>query len=138
MYEVFEHTADFGLRARAADLDELFAEAARGLFAVVVEDIESIRAVEETSLELEADGLDDLLHDWLDELLYAFSARHMLFSRFEVQVEPDPPRLRAAAGGERFDPARHRLDIEIKAITYHGLRVEHQAGGWLAEVIIDV
>jgi SHS2 domain-containing protein len=38
-----------------------------------------------------------------------------------------------------MDPARHQMDHEVKAITYHGLRVARQDDGtWLAEVIVDI
>jgi SHS2 domain-containing protein len=46
--------------------------------------------------------------------------------------------LRAAAWGEPVDPARHELDHEVKAITYHGLKLERDGDGWLAEVIVDI
>ena len=75
--------------------------------------------------------------DWLRELLFRFDSRHLLFSRFDVRVEEDG--LEARIRGEPLDPARHSLDHEVKAITYHGLRVEQEpGGGWLAEVIVDI
>ena len=69
-------------------------------------------------------------------LLYHFDAEHLLFSRFEVKVGEDG--LEGAAWGEPMDPARHELNHEVKAITYHGLKVEQTADGWLAEVIVDI
>ena len=60
----------------------------------------------------------------------------MLFSRFEVKVRPDG--LTAAAWGEELDRERHELGHEVKAITYHGLKVEETANGWLAELIVDI
>ncbi len=65
MYEVFEHTADVGIRIRAADLKGLFEEAARGLFAILVANLEAVRPVQETPFRLEGDRQDDLLFDWL-------------------------------------------------------------------------
>jgi SHS2 domain-containing protein len=136
MYEIFEHTADLGLRIRSGDLDALFAEAGEALLAAICDDPASVETAEEVEFSLEADRADDLLHDWLSELLYTFHTRRMVFARFDVKVEL--PRLKAVARGEPIDPARHRLDLEIKAITYHGLKVEREAGGWLAEVIVDI
>ena len=135
MYETFEHTADLGLRIRAADLPELFAEAARGLFAVIVSDCRQIRPEQPMTFELEADRHDDLLRDWLGELLYTFHAEHLLLTRFHVSL--DGTHLTATAGGEPIDAARHEIDVELKAVTYHGLKVEPNDDGWLAEVIID-
>jgi SHS2 domain-containing protein len=136
MYEVFEHTADLGLRMRGETLDELFAEAGRALFSVIVANFDSVRPVRELSLKIEGARRDDLLFDWLAELLYTFDARRVLLSDFRVRVEEDG--LEATARGEPFDPSRHELDMEVKAITYHGLKVEQDGDGWLAEVIVDL
>jgi SHS2 domain-containing protein len=136
MFETFEHTADLGLRVRAADLDTLFSEAARALFATIVEDPSAVESRQRLDVTLPIDDFDYLLFDWLRELLYHFDREHLLLGRFEVKV--DDAGLTATAWGEPFDPARHALAHEVKAITYHGLRVERTDDGWLAEVIVDI
>lgn len=136
MHELFDHTADLGLKIRAESLDALFAEAALALSEALVEDPRAIEPSTEERFVLEAERLDDLLHDWLAELLYAFDARRMLFGQFGARVSP--PRLEAVALGERFDARCHRLKTEIKAVTYHALRVERIGDGWLAEVVLDI
>jgi SHS2 domain-containing protein len=136
MYELFEHTADLGLRARAADLDTLFAEAARALFSAVVEDLATLEPRQRVDVHLAADDREYLLFDWLKALLYHFDTEHLLLSRFEVHVTDTG--LNGTAWGEPLDPARHALEHEVKAITYHGLRVEQTPDGWLAEVIVDI
>src|SRR5262249_4894276 len=136
MYETFDHTADLGLRVRSADLDTLFAEAAEALFSVIVEDLGTVAPRRPVKVELPGDDREYLLFDWLKALLYHFDAEHLLFSRFEVRVRDDG--LTATAHGEPLDRTRHELNHEVKAITYHGLRVEPTADGWLAEVIVDI
>jgi SHS2 domain-containing protein len=136
MYELFEHTADLGLRAQAPDLNRLFAEAAACLFTAIVEDISAVRQVRETRIEVAGDDRGYLLFDWLNHLLQRFEADRLLFSRFDVTVRDDG--LSAIAWGEPFDPARHALSHEVKAITYHELKVEPTTDGWLAEVIVDI
>ena len=136
MYETFEHTADVGLRARAPDLKGLFEDAAKALFSVIVVNLDAVRPLREVTLRVEGSDYEDLLHDWLGELLYTFDTRHLLFSDFEVELDGDG--LRATARGEPIDPKRHQLDAEVKAITYHGLKVEEDRDGWLAEVIVDL
>jgi SHS2 domain-containing protein len=136
MYEHFEHTADLGIRARAPELNELFEEMARGLFAAIVENLDGVRADIAATIEFESDDLEYLLFDWLRELLYRFDADHMLFASFQVSVSENG--LRATAYGEHLDPARHVLSHEVKAITYHSLRVEREGDEWVAEVIVDI
>ena len=86
MYEYFEHTADLGIRVRAADLNGLFAEAGTGLFAAVVDGLDTVRPELPVEVAIAGAELDYLLFDWLRELLYRFDADHLLFSRFEVAV----------------------------------------------------
>jgi SHS2 domain-containing protein len=136
MYETFEHTADLGLRVRAADLDSLFAEAGRGLFSLMVANLDVVRLVEEVSLGVVGDELDYLLFDWLNELLYIFETRRLLLVEFNVRASESS--VQATARGEPFDPARHQSEHEVKAITYHELKVVKENGDWLAEVIVDI
>ena len=135
-YETFEHTADLGLRVRAATLDELFADAARGLFSMIVPELDSVRPLQAVSFQIPGQPTDLLLFDWLNELLYTYEVRHLLLVQFQVRV--NEAGLTATARGEPIDPARHSLDHEVKAITYHGLKLERTNDSWLAEVIVDI
>ncbi|MBM3978781.1 MAG: archease [Planctomycetes bacterium] len=136
MYELFEHTADLGLRATAPDLSSLFAEMGRCLLASVVEDPASVRPAQDVRIELAGTDREFLMFDWLKELLLRFETEQMLFASFDVAATDAG--LVATARGERYDPARHALAHEVKAITYHELKVEQVDGAWLAEVIVDI
>jgi len=136
MFEHFEHTADLGLRVTASTLDELFVDAARALFAAVVQDLETVKPTEKVEVNLPADQIEYLLFDWLKTLLYRFDVEDLLFGKFEAKVTPEG--VNAIAWGEPMDRERHVLEHEIKAITYHGLTVKQTADGWEAEVIVDI
>ncbi len=135
-YETFEHTADLGLRIRAADLNTLFAEAACGLFEMIVPRLASVRPVESVDIEVRGQISDLLLFDWLNELLYTYESRRLLLAEFDVTVSDSG--VTATCRGERIDLARHQLDHEVKAITYHCLKLEQTDDGWLAELIVDI
>lgn len=136
MRELFEHTADLGLRARADDLNMLFAEMAACLFDTIVETGTTIEASEVATVEIESDDVAYLLFDWLRELLYRFDAEGMLYCQFDVTVSDNG--LSATIHGEAFDADKHKLSHEVKAITYHELKVVQEGTGWLAEVIVDI
>jgi SHS2 domain-containing protein len=136
MHELFEHTADLGLRATAPDLDALFTEMAACLVSAMVEDPASVQPAQEVRIELAGADREFLLFDWLKELLLRFETDHMLFASFVVSVADSG--LTASARGESYDPERHVLAHEVKAITYHELKVERTADAWLAEVIVDI
>jgi protein archease len=72
----------------------------------------------------------------LSELLYAFETEKLLFSAFDVHLNNN--QFSATCHGERMDASRHQMEHEVKAITYHNLRVEQTARGWQAEVIVDI
>jgi len=136
MFELFEHTADLGLRVRAPDLQTLFREAGEGLFAMIAEGRFPARPVREFRFELRAGRWDDLLFDWLNELLYTFDTTGCVLGGFELTVTEKA--LKARAAGAPLGPSERELVREVKAITYHGLKVEPTADGWLAEVIVDI
>lgn len=136
MYEHFEHTADLGMRVRAADLEGLFVDAACGLLAMIVDNPELVRPLETVQFEISGTDRGYLLFDWLNELLYTFESRRLLLSQFELKVSEKG--LTATGRGEQLDTERHFLGHEVKAITYHELKVSQTAEGWEAELIVDI
>jgi SHS2 domain-containing protein len=136
MFETFEHTADLGLRIRADDLNSLFAEAGRALFSVIVDNPEDVCDVEEMQFTVKGSEVEELLHDWLTELLFTFHVSRRLLIKFDVNINSSG--LTAVASGEKIDPKRHEINLEIKAVTWHGLKVAQTPTGWMAEVIVDI
>jgi SHS2 domain-containing protein len=136
MFEFFDHTADLGLRVRAADLPALFAEGGRALVSVIVSNPQAIASREVRSIRLQASGLDYLFFDWLQELLFLSETQHFLGRDFHVAVANGS--LEARVSGEISDPLRHVPAHEVKAVTYHELKVMQQGAGWMAEVILDI
>jgi SHS2 domain-containing protein len=136
MRELFEHTADLGLRVRAPDLRTLFVEAAECLYTAIVENLDEVRPTQAVEFTIVGTEREYLLFDWLRELLMHSEEQHFLFSKFDVQLSETG--LKASAWGEPMDRDRHDLSREVKAITYHELKVEPDGDGWLAEVIVDI
>ena len=135
-FRIIDHTADVGLEAQAPDLAQLFANAARGMFSII-SSLQQVQPVQRIHVVLTAQNLEDLLVAWLSELLYLFSTRSSLFCDFEIN-EIDNHHLRAAALGGPIDFSRHELYTEIKAVTYHGLRVARLNQLWIANIIFDI
>jgi SHS2 domain-containing protein len=142
LYEIFEHTADLGLLVRAASLSAVCEDAAGGLTEIIAGDSSQFRPSHTETFEIHGREPVYLLFDWLNELLYAFESRRMLFSSFEVTEATNGDGLLGVAHGECYDPRRHLLAHEVKAITYHGLEVKRVNEGpdqmWEATVIVDI
>ena len=132
-YDEIEHTADVAIRAYGSTLDELFANAAEGMFSLIA-DLDPVKAVGEIEVRLVAEDIPTLLLRWLTELLYIHETQRLLFASFEVHVEGTS--LRGRARGEAIDKTRHELKLVIKAVTRHRLTVDPQKG--IAEVIFDI
>ena len=134
-YELIEHTADIGIRVRAADLEGLFEKSARAMFDIMAEGGKSPALKKKVRIEQEADKLDELLVRWLNELLSLSETKELIFSGFRIErIEKNI--LKAEAEGS--DIKDYRINKEIKAATYHELKLEQTPSGWQAEVIFDV
>ena len=135
-FRILDHTADVGLEAHGPDLPSLFNNAARGMFHIIVS-LKTIKPGKKLQIKLSADNLENLMVNWLSELLYLSATKAMLFSRFDI-AELDSQHISAIAFGEPIDHTRHELYTEIKAVTYHDLKVEKIGPLWRARVLFDV
>ncbi len=132
-FEEIEHTADAGIRAYGATLNELFANAAEGMFSLIA-DLDGVKPVGEVRVRLDAQDVATLLVRWLSELLYLHETQQVLFSSFDAEVRGSS--LDGRARGEAIDRKRHELKLAIKAVTRHGLTIDPDRG--IAQVIFDI
>jgi SHS2 domain-containing protein len=138
-YRFVDHTADVAAELTGRTLPELFVSAAQALTDTLTE-LSRVQPLVTQSVTLESGVLDDLLVDWLNELLYRFEVQNMLVSDATVEVEERDGRwhLRGTVAGEQFDPARHPSRVLVKSATYHGLSVQQSAHGWSARIVFDI
>jgi SHS2 domain-containing protein len=135
-FDIIDHTADIGIIAHGADAKELFSNAALALFSLIT-DLESIQEKSHLDLEVCSEDRESLIVDWLNELIYCFDSKHILFNRFDIESLTDNA-LKATCHGEDFDPNKHRMKIGIKAATYHMLTLDTDDDGYRAQIILDI
>lgn len=136
MWEHFSHPADVGIRGVSETLEGAFAEAAYAMVAVMC-DPQKVRPAVPVDILCDSLDMELLLSDWLNSLIYEMDSRKMLFSRFNVSI--DGTQLWAKAWGEKTDPLRHDIAVEVKAATYMELKVcKTDKGLWLAQCVVDV
>lgn len=133
-YELIEHTADIGLKAHGATISEAFEHAAIGMFDIIT-DCSKIGSVGQYDIQLDAPDLEQLLVDWLSELLFLNSAKNLVFSSFKVNIEGN--HLSAQVFGEEYDTSEHKMGSEIKAVTYHMLEVGNKEPFYV-QVLFDI
>jgi SHS2 domain-containing protein len=135
-YELIEHTADIGIKVKGRDLNELFNNSALAMFDIIAEKKEpKPRKQIKIKIEQEADDLEELFVNWLNELLSLSATKELIFSSFQIK-KLDNYNIHAQATGEDFK--NYRINSEIKAVTYHELKIEKTNSGWQAQVIFDV
>ncbi len=133
-FELIEHTADIGLKAYGKNLAEAFANAAYGMFSIIV-DLDEVREKEKRHIEINEEDKEGLLFEWLNSLLYYFDVEGLLFKKFEI-LDFGEGHLKADCKGEKYDPKRHHLKTGIKSATYHMLEVDKTKNQ--VQVIFDV
>ena len=134
-FELFDHTADVGIVAHGSNLEEAYANAAYGMFSLIA-DLKEVHENIQRDIDVQSLDQESLVVAWLNELLYIFDVEHIIFSRFEI-IELSESRLRAKAYGEKIDVSRHQLKTEVKAATYHSLKLEKE-NGFKIQVILDI
>jgi SHS2 domain-containing protein len=136
-FEIIDHTADIGIVAYGSDIKELFSNAALALVSLVT-DIEGVREDFEREVKIESQDEGGLLVDWLNELIYLLDTEHTVFRRFDI-TSLAPGCLEATCYGEAIDPQRHTMRMEVKAATYHMLKIDmDEDNGYRVRVILDV
>ena len=136
-YELIEHTADVGIRVKARTLKALFSRAAEAMFDIIAEKKHSLDhpTTQETLIKQSADNPEELFINWLNELLSLSSAEEIIFSVFKIK-KIGAKNLEAKVIG--IDSKYYRINSEIKAATYHQLKIKKNTFGYQAEVIFDV
>ena len=135
-FRILEHTADIGFEAFGRSREEVFANSARALFQIIV-DPAVVERRDELKILTRGANPAELLVNWLSDLLYYQDAQGWLFRDFDV-ISLSDNSIEATARGEQFDPMRHQIKLLVKAITYHQLALENVAGGWRAQVYVDI
>jgi SHS2 domain-containing protein len=135
-YEQFSHTADIGVRVYGRTLKELFENAAFAMFDIIA-DLEGLKGEIVQDLELTAPNSEELLIAWLDELLYNFYTKHVIFYKFEVS-ELEKDFMRAKAYGRAVSDNPNRLKTEIKAATYYNLKIRKTDDYYEVDIVFDV
>ena len=135
-YEVIDHTADIGIIVRSETRQELFQKAALAAFDIMG-DLEQVKARETIDVEVHGEDDEELMVNWLNELIFLFDAKGWLFSQFEIKRLNDRI-LKATCSGEKFKPQIHHVKTELKAATYHNILISEDRIGWSLSIIFDV
>jgi SHS2 domain-containing protein len=136
VYRSIDHTGDLGVEVEASDLPELIRLASLALSDTLVE-VDRVGNSQKRRWEVEVKSEEGLLVAQLQELLFKMDAEGMVFGDFAIRML-SPLSLACEAFGEPLDRERHGFKTELKAVTYHGLKILRQDGKITAQIIFDV
>ncbi len=130
--------ADVAFEAQGKTLEELFATCALATFEVMA-DTKKVEPKEKIEIELKQDEIDKLLFDWLAELIYLKDAKEMFFGKFDLKIEKKNKYiLSGQVFGEKIDYKKHKVKVDVKAVTLHLFEVKKVRNNWNARVVLDI
>ncbi len=131
-----DHPSDIGIEARGVSCAEAFSRAAAAFMSLIL-DPTAVDAAERRTIVLDATDVEQLLVRWLSEILYLYDGCGYVSSEFRISV-CTPGHLEATIFGEPIQPEKHKVRMDIKAVTYHQLAVWRDADGWGVRVYLDI
>jgi len=135
-YRITTHQNELAVRIVGNSQADLFANSGFALFDVM-SDIDKIEAAERLSLEVEGSDRDDLMVNWIRELLYLYQGSGYLLKEFKINEVKDTS-VKAEVAGEKSDPDRHEIKQEIAAVAFHKSRMQKTGNQWIAQVIFEI
>lgn len=133
-------TADVAFEAWGKSREEMFIAAADAVMNVMIENMEAIVFRQERTMSLEAETIEALLFQFLQEFVYYKDAEQLLLrvSHVDIHGGEGSVALTARGQGEVIDAGRHRLCVDVKAVTMHRFKVTQDKEGWTATVVLDI
>jgi SHS2 domain-containing protein len=135
-YKVINHTADIAVVVYGEQLSDIYLNSAYALFDLITE-LDKVKAKGRKSFNIEGLDNEDLLVRWLNELIYCFSTEGWLPKEVKI-IKLDAQYLEAETRGENFNPIKHTLKNEIKAATYHDIKIEKRGSLYQVQIVFDV
>ncbi len=132
--------ADVAFEASGPSLEKMFESASLATEKVQVKDLKKIKPKIKKHINLEADSAENLLFNFLQELIFFKDTEALLFSRFKIKIKTEKKKflLSAEAAGEKLDMARHEIIVDVKAVTMHHFEVKKTGKIWKAVVVLDI
>jgi SHS2 domain-containing protein len=135
-YRVTTRQSELAVKVMGDSQADLFANSALALFDVMT-DIEKVETKERLPLEVEGTDRDDLMVNWMRELLYLYQTSGFLLKEFQIREVTDTL-VKAEVCGEKIDPDRHDIKKEIAAVAYNQSRMHKTGDQWTAQLIFEL
>ena len=135
-YKIIDHTADVCVRVSGNSLEEIFVGSSKAMMAIIT-DVEKVNPSVEISIKADGENYEELLVKWLQEILYLHEVKKMVFKDFKIKIE-NGTRAVGKAYGEKIDVDRHEFYSNIKAVTYHNLKIISSKDKYRVDIVFDI
>ena len=130
--------ADIAFESYGKDLNELFENSALAVFVSSAE-IKTIKPKVKRAIKLNNDRIDNLLYDFLSEIIFLKDKDSLIFSKSKVDIKENKKyNLKATLYGEEIDLKKHTLLNDVKAVTLHLFKIEKVKNYWKATIVLDI
>ncbi|MEK6946519.1 MAG: archease [Nanoarchaeota archaeon] len=133
--------ADIAYEAYGKNLNEVFENSALAIFELSAE-VKTIKPKKKLEIKLEHEKLDNLLYDFLSEILFLKDSKYMVFKSVKVKISEDKKNkkfgLKATLEGDTINSEKQHLENDIKAITMHMFELNKIKNGYKARIVVDI
>ena len=135
-HKLIDHTADICVRVFGNSLEEIFVGSSKAMMEIIT-DVEKVNPSKEILIKAQGENYEELLVKWLQEILYVHEVKKMVFKDFEIKIENGTKAV-GKAYGEKIDVDRHEFYSNIKAVTYHNLKIISSKDKYRVDIVFDI
>lgn len=140
-FDFIEHTADIGIKVYGKTLEELFTNAAYGMYNLICENFHKVEPKKTYNSVVESSDYESLLVSFLNDLIFQTFVNRQVFCNFKIKMlekKHDSTVLSYECSGEDYDKTKHGVLFELKSATYHNLKILTSAdGNFEVSIIFD-
>ena len=134
-YKFIEHTADIEFDAYGKSLEEVFSNCSYAFVESICHD--KILEKKKIKFSVEGNDLENLLYNFLEELLFLFDSEHFILSEvLKIEIDEEKKKLVCEVVGDIAE--NYEIISHVKAVTYNSMFVRKKGGSWIAHVVLDV
>lgn len=138
-FKLLNHTADLAIFVHAKSLEELFSNCAMALKEISISGSSNHSFI--SDIKVTASSMEEVLVNFLSEINYLIIMRSRVINKINsifIESLQDKIILSSNIQFEIFNPDFHQFKKEIKAITFHQLKINNNDTGYSVVITLDV
>jgi SHS2 domain-containing protein len=130
-YDLIEHPSELKIRSMGYNLSDLFVTSALGMMDYIYQTLPT-ETDETIRVEVTSENMKSLLVDWLSKLLCLSDTNKRAYTKFKI-LKLSSCNIIAEVGSVKAEALN-----DIKAVTYHELKITKTNFIWESTVVYDI